>query len=404
MADQNLLNDDDFFAKSKSDKEEPKDKKEDVYSEEENLFKNKNIDEQSAKELADIESSLQERSDIDFKTGDQPKDFADVLQGNFEKETVNPPVKDDIKETPAQKPKAQQEDISYKQVYFDMDDQQDKVSYKPFFISMLVVIILGVGGYFLYDLYLKDMFFSSGPATTQQTQQIENTTPVSDKSNDNGTGAINNNQAAAQPGSQKTTYLSRINGETNQEIKSIANVINVSRQSTKLSSILLYDSDFTFEVFGTSREDLAKLNIALKKSNNIQDLKIVSSRQRPGTNGGVFGVYTAKLNNTASAGNRIKMNLPSADKAGAWLRDILLNNKLKVKDYKDRATENKEMFKVHEIEATASGSISACMNALNAIANAGTNIKLYKLSCSAVDQQNFGTSNYQLKIVLKVYV
>ena len=88
----------------------------------------------------------------------------------------------------------------------------------------------------------------------------------------------------------------------------------------------------------------------------------------------------------------------------SWLRNILTTNKLTVKNYKDRSTKTQDLFKIHEIETIANGSISSCLNALNAIAAAGSNIKVYKLTCSAVDQQSFGSSNYQLKLVLKIYV
>jgi hypothetical protein len=62
------------------------------------------------------------------------------------------------------------------------------------------------------------------------------------------------------------------------------------------------------------------------------------------------------------------------------------------------------MFTVYEIEATANGSINSCVNAMNAIASEGSNVKLHKLICSAVDQKSFTSENYQLKLVVKIYV
>jgi hypothetical protein len=398
MADQNLLNDDDFFSKAmKSEKDEPKDNKEKVYSEEDDLFKPKAMDEQSAEELAYIESSLQERSD--FPSDIKSQSFEATVEDKKPNVPIDKPTPQaDFSQTPVPK----QGDLNYKQVYFDMDEvEQEKVSYKPFFITFLIIIILGAGGYFAYDLYLKDKFFSKfsflSDQQPEQTVVAEEPEQVEQEPLD-----IHNQQSELER--QKSVYLTKVTSQTNQEVTSIANVIAISRKSTKLSSILLYDSDFILEVFGKSQQDLARLNNELKSSNSIQNLKVVSSSERIGANSGLLGVYSAKLKLSGSADRQVTLNLAGNAEAGNWLRDILTKNKLKVKNYKNRSTKTQDLFKVHEIEAVANGSINSCLNVLNAIATAGTNVKLYKLTCSAVDQTNFGTANYQLKLVLKVYI
>ena len=393
MADQNLLNDDDFFAKKIPDNEEPKDKKEKVYAEEDDLFKPKNLDKQSAEELAYIESSLQERSDFDSQSNLKPENSANVHKSRPDPE-LNKPIQ---RTSPVDKVSNKKGDLNYKQVYFDMDEQQGGVSFKPLLITFLILIILGVGGYYLYTLYLKDKFFSKNTSIVEQ--PTEQTLP-----NDNATQPIDNQPKLSPIEKQKLEYLSKVASQTSQEVTSIGDVIAISRKTTKLSSVLLYDSDFLFEVFGKSMEDLAKLNLELKKSNNIQNLKIISSNQRLGQNGGILGVYSGQLAKKETADNKVSMSLTDNNEAENWLKKILVNNKLKVKNYKNRPTKSQDIFKVHEIEATANGSISSCINALNAIAGAGTNVRLYKLACTAVDQKNFGSANYQLKLVLKIYV
>jgi len=409
MADQNLLNDDDFFAKAlesldekPSDKKEKEDdKKKEVYSEEDNLFKPQNLDEQSAEELAYIESSLQERGHTQDKAQDLSSDYAEDKQALPIEQT---PSQIDIK----QKPESKQDELSYKQVYFDMEDEQDKVSYKPFFITVLIIAIVAAGVYFSWTLFLRDsgllskLPFFKGDQTVQQPV-------VTDESIESGQTEQTPTPSDEPPQltsaeQQKVNYLSKLASKTNQDINSLANVISISRKSTKLSSILLYDSDFSLQVFGKSQKDLANLNTALKKASGISNLKMVSTSERIGANSGVMGLYTANMTSAGSAGKQVSLNLSGNTEAGNWLKDILANNNLKVTSFKNRSTKTQDVFKIYEIEAIAKGSINSCLNALNTVAAAGTNIKLYKLTCSAIDQTNFGTANYQMKLVIKVYV
>lgn len=401
MADQNLLNDDDFFSKAlESLDDKPKDKKDEVYSEEDNLFKPQNLDEQSAEELAYIESSLQERSD-------SPTTHEDLESApRIEDKKQSPQMeKQTSKENFEQASKPSQGELNYKQVYFDMDDEQEKVSYKPFFIVVLILIIVGVGGYFAYDLYLKDNVFSKlpffvgeqpveQPVIAEESEQTEQPEKV----------PVDNQPQLSPLEKQKIEYISKLAGKTNQDVNSISSLISVSSKSTKLSGIVVYDSDFILEVFGKSQQDLARLNNELKNSNDIKNLKMVSSSERIGANNGVMGVYSAKLASVGSVDKKVTLNLPGNTEAGNWLKSILTNNKLKVTKFKNRSTKTQDVFKVHEIEATANGSINSCLSALNALAAAGTNVKLHKLTCSAIDQTNFGSANYQIKLVLKFYV
>ncbi len=401
MADQNLLNDDDFFSKAlESLDDKPKDKKEKVYSEEDNLFKPQNLDEQSAEELAYIESSLQERSDS--PTPYEDKESASVIE---DKKQTTPVEKQTAQAESKQASAPSQGELNYKQVYFDIDDEQEKVSYKPFFITVLSIIILGVGGYFIYDLYLKDKvfsklsFFNGGqpaeqPIVTEEPEQAKQPEQV----------PVDNQSQLSPLEKQKIEYISKLAAKTNQDVNSISDIISVSNKSTKLSGIVVYDSDFILEVFGKSKQDLARLNNELKSSNDIKNLKMVSSSERIGANNGILGVYSAKLAAAGSVEKQVDLNLSGNTEAGNWLRNIFTNNKLKVIKFKNRSTKNQDVFKVHEIEATAHGSINSCISALNALAAAGTNVKLHKLTCSAIDQTNFGSANYQIKLVLKFYV
>ena len=296
MADQNLLNDDDFFAKEMPDKEEPKDKKEKVYSEEDDMFKPKDIDPQSAEELAYIESSLQERSDIDSQPIIETQDFSATIQEDLQAPSIDKSDSSNASQ-PITDPNATpaSNDVSYKQVYFDMDDKQDKVSYKPFFITLLIIIILGVGGYFSYTLYLKDKFSSTIQnifGGTEKIQEAPTEQPIVAEEKD---PVIDTPPQQSPLEKQKSSYLSKVSGQTSQDIASFSDIVTVSRKSAKLSSIILYGSDVIVEVFGKSQKDLTQLSNELKRSNIIKNVKIISSSQRSGKNSGVLGVYSAQL-------------------------------------------------------------------------------------------------------------
>jgi len=386
MGDQDLLSDDDFFEKSKPEPKEEKSKKDDVYSEEEDFFKKKEVD-QSSMELEDIESSLEERPDTEPPKKEESQDFFENIQENIEVEESDemPPPQDPNVAPPP--PATKEEDIKYKKVYFDIDDKQEKISYKPFVIGFLVVIILVVGGYFIYQWLFSDKGATPEQPITQTQSTEESTDP-----------------AQSQDEIRKANYLSNLAGRTNLEMSSVSNVVGAAIKSTRLSSILLYDSDFMFEVFSKNREELARLNMELKNTFKDKQFKIISSSERPGENGGILGVYSAKFDGAGSGGQEVNKILGSGNEADQWLRGILNQNKLKVKSVKSRSSSTTDMFTVYEIEATANGSINACVNAMNSIASAGSNVKLHKLICNAVDQKSFTSENYQLKLVVKIYV
>ena len=386
MAEHDLLSDDDFFEKSKPKQKDQKSKKDDVYSEEEDFFKKKEVD-QSSMELEDIESSLEERPDPEPPQKEESQDFFENVQENLEVEQNDdmPPVEEPIAAPPPPAPK--EESIKYKKVHFDIDDKQEKISYKPFVIGFIVVVFLVVGGYFIYQWLFKDKG-STPELTITQPQTTEESTET----------------AQSQEETRKANYLSGLAGRTSSDIGSVSNVIGTTTKSTKLSSILLYDSDFMFEVFSKNREELARLNMNLKNTIKDKKFKIISSSERPGENGGIFGIYSAKFDASGSGSKEVSKILGSGNEADQWLRGILNQNKLKVKSVKSRASSTTNMFTVYEIEATTNGSISACINALKSIASEGSNVKLHKLICSAVDQKNFASENYQMKLVVKIYV
>lgn len=385
MGNHDLLSDDDFFAKSKSIKKDTKDKKKDIYSEEEDFFRKKESDE-SVLELKEIESSLQERPDAKSQSKKDAQDFFKNIQENLEMEDQSREKKGPAAEV-ATRSLSNKEDIKYKKVYFDIDDKQEKISYRPVIIGVILVVILLVGGYFVYQWLFAGKFSGSQPATIQ---------PVTTEP------PMESVQAPQED--RKTEYLSRLAGRTNRELSSLSDIINTAIKSSKLSSILLYDSDLMFEVFSNSREELARLNINLKDSYRNQQFRIVSSSQRAGENGGILGIYSVKLDQAGTERSAVALKLGDVREAEQWLQGIFGSQNLKISALKSRSSFTAEMFTVHEIEASGNGTMAACIKVLHSLAVAGSNVKIHKLTCNAVDQKNFSSGNYQLKLLLRIYV
>jgi hypothetical protein len=380
MGNHNLLSDDDFFEKSKPGKKDPKEKKDEVYSEEEEFLKSKPKD-QDTLDLEDIESSLQERPDAGSE-----KDF-DLFEDDADLKKPAETAKKQPEPQPAPDKPKPQKDLQYQKVYFDADEKQQGISYTPFIVIVLIIVLVGVGGYYGYKWYMGRKSAVQQPVVTEPQETIP-TEPV---------------EEVPKVNQQKLNFLANMAGRTSRELNSVVGVVGASTSGIKLSSILLYDSDLTFEVFGNSREDLARMNIKLKEKFKNQEFKIVSSSQRPGEKGGILGVYTASLASGSGENKQMGPTFKNGSEADKWLQDVFKQNKLKYNGVKTRKSNTTDMFTVYEIETTASGSITACTAAINKIASAGTNLQIHKLTCNAVDQKDFSTGKYQLKLVLKIY-
>lgn len=385
MGNHDLLSDDDFFAKSRPDKDkkESTDKKKDVYSEEEEFFKSKDLDD-SLFEMDEIDAGQPEQTDSQQPPKQQAPDFFEGLDEKLtEKEDV---PEDQTAGTGAPAPPRKDSDLKYKKVYFDIDDdKQERINYKPVFIVILVVVLLVAGGISIYYwLFAKKSapteIVIAEPETTEQTEV----------------------SAPSQDEMRKRNILAGIAGRTNHELSSLGDLINTTSKSVKLSSVLLYDSDLLLEVYASNREELARLNMNFKSTFKNKPINIISSSQRPGENAGILGLYSLKLD-AGSARQEVGNRLGNQE-AEQWLRGLLSRNNLKSTEIKSRSLPPVDAFSVYQIEVAANGSFNDCLTVINNIAASGSNVELHKLSWNAVDQKSFSPASYQLRLVLKIYV
>lgn len=384
MGNHDLLSDDDFFAKPRPNKEkkENTDKKKDVYSEEEEFFKSKDLDD-SLFEMDEIEAGKTEQVDSPESPKQQVPDFFENLD---EKLTEREELSDEKSKVPGAPPVRKDSELNIKKVYFDIDDdKQEKINYKPVFIVVLIILLLGAGGISLYY-----WLFAKKAAPTEIVAVEPETVEPSEVS------------ALSQDESRKRSTLGRIAGRTNHELSTLRDIVNTTTKSVKLSSALLYDSDLLLEVYAGNREELARLNMNFKNTFKNKPINIISSSQRPGENAGILGLYSLKLDAGSArqeVGNRL-----NHQEAEQWLKGLLSTNNLKSIAIKSRSFAALEEFSVYQIEIAANGSFNDCLMVINNIASAGNNVELHKLSWNAIDQKTFSPASYQLRMVLKIYV
>jgi hypothetical protein len=374
MGNYDLLNEEDFFSSEKPDKEQSKKEQEDNLPKEEapeELFTDDLFDEPSQQPLNEEVFGEEQRSEqvetID-KEPEDAHDFHEDIQQSLDIDQVE--IKE--KTPPASELKSE------KDYYYDEEYSQQGTNYKPILIGFFIVVFLGAITYFVLNKWV----LNSGEEKEELIEEQVQPTPEEIR---------------------RANYFSQLAGRTNQELSFISKIMDITNKKTKLSIIFLYDKEFMFEVFSDKRDNLAKLNMNLKNVFKDKKFSVVSSIQRPGKNGGVFGLYTVEINGVAPA-VEVTNSFANEQDANKWLTFLANSSKLQIKRTKNKTSPSKDNFKVIEIESNMTGSFVGCLQLIDNIAKAGKNIKIHKLTCSAVDQKNFNKEKYQLKIIFKVFV
>ncbi len=202
---------------------------------------------------------------------------------------------------------------------------------------------------------------------------------------------------------KKISFLKTINSEKNSKLGYFSNISDLKIKEISYSSILLYGNSFSFEIFGSSRDDIARFNLNLKKTKSIDQYEIINTSIRPGSKGGVFALYKSqsspKSRKTTSAGDpKIELNIQEVIKNLAARNSLTLTNDRSV----SRKTANQ--FDVLRMEYIYRGSETNCSNFLKSLAGANNNFNVHKISLQPTNQRNFSKTKFQLLIVLDFYV
>jgi hypothetical protein len=375
MGNYDLLNEEDFFSSEKSDKEQSKKEQEDNLPKEEapeELFTDDLFDEPSQQPLSEEEFGEDQKSE-QVETIDKKPEGAHDFQQDIQQSLDIDQVEIKEKTPPASELKSEED-------YYDDDEYSQRgINYKPILIGFFIVVFLGAVTYFVLNKWVLN---SSEESVVEKEELIVQPTPEEIR---------------------RSNYFSQLAGRTNQELSFISKIMGITNKKTKLSIIFLYDKEFMFEVFSGKRDNLAKLNMNLKNVFKDKKFSVISSIQRPGKSGGVFGLYTVEINGSAPAAE-VTNSFTNEQDANKWLTFLANSSNLQIKRTKNKTSPSKDNFRVIEIESNMTGNFAGCLQLIDNIAKAGKNIKIHKLTCSAVDQKNFNKGKYQLKIIFKVFV
>ncbi len=393
MAKYNLLEDDDLFEDEEDDLQLPEDTENDSAKPDE-LTDNDNLDIDIDEDLLNIENS-ENLSDsafdvnADINIGEEEPEI-NIDEPNLLNEESEAPPDTDID---AQEPELLNKEAIITDDY--EDEKQAGINYKPIVIAGVIIIILILA-------YIGiDHFFLSGPTVPTLNQQ---TTTGQDGKLQGSQKEAMMDAKAKQEQKKKQKFLQNISMENQAKAELTGKVLGAVTGKASLSSLLLYDRSFLFEIFGKSRDDLAKVNVRLKNSAPAARFNVVSSNVRPGSQGGVLSVFKGRVSSSVpSAGLSEDENAKSIDALEGLLRDKAQKAGLKTKGLVNRFEDEQSGFKRFNVQATFEGSLKNTQNFIASISNS-SQINIHKMQISAKDQKTFSKKKYSVSLILKVFI
>ena len=201
---------------------------------------------------------------------------------------------------------------------------------------------------------------------------------------------------------KKIAFVKNIVAEKNLRLNNFSSLAILKVSNVSYSSILLYGNSFKFEIFGQSREDIAKYNQNLKKNKYDSKFKIISVDTRPGSNGGIFALY--KVETDAGGGvppqidPKIDVNIQNS------IQRLVTRNGLKLKDTRIINRKKVDQFEEIRKEISCSGTEANCLKFLNDLNSSNKNFNVHKISLIPLNQKNIKNSKYNLLVVFDFYV
>ena len=383
MVKYNLLDDDDIF-----------DEKEETSEEEKELKIGQQESSSSLDPTDDIDINIDDDEDIletepssslddqDFQTD---LDITAIDNDQSEEPTAEPEIESS---EPSSFTEYQEEEE--KQEYSDAppfitddyeDTKQEGINYKPFIIAFIILAVLS-GIWFALDTFVfsNEPEVAVEPAKTPEQLQAEK-------------------EAA-----EKAAFLGRIAGKTSSDLNIVNEILGYGKNNASVSSILLYKESLLFEVFGKTRDQVARVNMSLKNNPSGLPFEVIGSETRPGSNGGVFGLFKTELGSSASNKAVSQANFSAVGDFQSWIEQTTNASNLKVTELKNEFLNNEGLFKKFKVETTINGSLDGCNDFLQKLSSGNNQVKIDKLNLTAGDQRNFKTSKYLLKLVVEVYV
>ena len=326
------------------------------------------------------ESTFAEDVDLDISSTDPEPVPEPALEPDVTEVEEEP--KD---ESPAQEESAREASTLDLSMDYE-DEKQEGLNYKP--------IVLGISGVLLIILIYVgvDHFFLSSHSNDELDKTetaVTDNQPAQKKSAEE--------KAAEEREKRKQAYLEDVRAQNKSRLNTVNGILALIGKNAHLCTLVLYDKSILFEIFSKNRGELARFNMKLKEKNLPYSL--VSSTKRPGSSGGILGVFKGEIPGSGAAGsgaagqtftstgalqNALKDN---AGKAGVTLKNI---------KSRSMASGGSKDFKGYELSMEVSGKEDAVKKFMSLL-SALNNVKVYKLSLSASDQKSFtGTDRVQL--------
>lgn len=396
----NLLDDDDFFSQINSEKkEEPKE--EQAPSKEEPISPELDEPAEPIEELGIVdepddliinmdddaeEDNLQLIDDSSSKVDTPEKDeniAEDISVEILEDEPdvfddTEPPEEtitdDEFEELDEPQQESQEEFVDD----YYVKAQQEKINFKPILIGAGIIIGLAIIIFILFSVFKGDKEEVKLPVA----EEVKQPSPVELK---------------------RLNFLSSIANKTSQNLKKFGNILSLHDKRVKITSVYLYGEEFIFEVYCPSRDDLGKFNMGIRNKFPDGSVSLVSSQVRPGTKGGIFGVYTVALSN-ASTNRDSTINFNSENSFKNWLSGKVSQSNLELISMKNMKSFSNSSFRVIQFEGTINGDYQSCYNLINSLTSERRNIEFYKLTSNPRNLKNFSAKKYQLSFIIRLYL
>ena len=263
---------------------------------------------------------------------------------------------------------------------YEEDEKQEGLNYKPILIGIGAVAVVVV----LFFL-ISNLFFS-GTEEEVPVQQAE--TPAQ---------KLEREQAE-----RKQNFLAEINKSRQKKLEGVTYLTGLEQNNVKFSSILLYGNTLDLEVFVPNRDVLAKYNIKIKDSRQIDKYNIEKVDFRPGKNGGLFALYAISLKdqgNTAAGSGTVQTVTPES-----WTGAVLQPAGASVKNERAISSRQENLFRVNRIEYDLRGSLQNLLKLVGRLATTNQNVSIHKLTLLPADQQKMSPASYVLKLIVDFYL
>ena len=276
-------------------------------------------------------------------------------------------------------PPAPKSDVSE---YDYHDSKIQGINWKPLLIWGTVFVVIAAIVFFAYTL-----FFSNGEPEVAK----EETPTISPQE-----------QMKIDQEKKKIAFIKNIVAEKTSRLNNFTSLANLKASNVSYSSVLLYGNSFSFEIFGKSRDDIAKYNQNLKKNKYDGKFKIISVDTRPGSNGGIFALYKVETNAGAGvisqADPKIDGNIQNS------IQSLVSSAGLKLKNDRIINRNNVDQFEMIRKEISCSGTEAECLKFLNDLKASNNNFNVHKISLIPSNQKNIKNSKYNLLVVFDFYV